>query len=285
MPKTAIVTDTDSSLPENIASLYGIQQVPILIHFGEETFTCGENITDEDLFVRIDREGILPTTSAPPPEGFVRAYQKAFDSGADTIICVTVSGKISRTYESALTAVEEFPGRQITVIDSQMLSIAQGMMVLAGAQALAAGAKHDEAVQIIQSAGKRMHLFGSLTTLKYLAMGGRINKTSAIMGDLFVIRPLLTARDGKLELLEKVRTSKAAVLRLVELVMHELENKTLEQIAFVHVVNYEGAEILKQHIEKRIKLPDNILITEFTPGLSVHGGKGLVGVAFTTSET
>jgi len=285
MRKTAIVTDTDAGLPDDIAARYEIQQVPILIHFGEETFTCGENINDVSLFERIDREGSLPTTSAPSPEGFARAYQKAFDDGADTIICVTVSGKISRTHESALSAVEQFPGKQITVIDSQMLSIAQGMMVLAGAKAVEAGATHVEAVEIIRSTGKRMHLYGSLTTLKYLAMGGRINKTSAIMGDLFVIRPLLTARDGKLELLEKVRTSKAALMRLVELVMSELENKTLEQMAFVHVVNYEGAENLRQHLEKLIKLPDDILITEFTPGLSVHAGKGLVGVAFTTSET
>jgi len=284
MHKIAIVTDTDSSLPVEIAEKHDIQQVPILIHFGEETFTCGETIDDKTLFERIDREGSLPTTSAPSPEAFASAYRKAIENGAASIICITVSGKISRTYDSALAASEEFPNTKITVVDSDMLSIAQGMMALAAAQAIQEGLDHDQTVEAVKSIKDRTHLYGSLTTLKYLAMGGRINKTSAVMGDLFVIRPILTARNGKLELLEKVRTGKAAMMRLVDLVLRELDNKKLDQIAFVHVVNYEGAVALKEQLEKSIKMPDDVLITEFTPGLSVHGGKGLVGVAFTTVE-
>ena len=106
MSHIAIITDTDSSLPDELAARYGIRQVPITIQFGSETFDAS-TLTDMDLFERIDREGKLPTTAAPSPGKFTEAYREAFEAGANQIICLCVSSEVSATYTAAMTACTE----------------------------------------------------------------------------------------------------------------------------------------------------------------------------------
>ena len=115
MSKIAIITDTDSSLPEEVAAQAGIYQVPVTVHFGQESYESNYQINDTRLFERIDREGRLPTTAAPSPGKFVEAYQAAFDAGAEGIVCICVSSQVSATYAAAVTACEEFPNRSVIV--------------------------------------------------------------------------------------------------------------------------------------------------------------------------
>src|SRR5512133_3806079 len=109
MTKIAVITDTDSSLPAQIADQHGIRQVPITIHFDDESFTTGLDIDDASLFEKIDRRNRLPTTSAPAPHAFAQAFEEAFTAGADAVVCICVSSKISATYNAAQTACDSFP--------------------------------------------------------------------------------------------------------------------------------------------------------------------------------
>jgi DegV family protein with EDD domain len=104
MSSIAVITDTDASLPADVADQHCIHQVPIAVHFGEETLKTGQGIDDASLFEHVDREGELPTTSAPTPGEFFEAYQAAFERGADAIICLCVSSEVSATYEAARSA-------------------------------------------------------------------------------------------------------------------------------------------------------------------------------------
>ncbi len=284
MSKISIITDTDSSLPVDLAAQHGIQQVPITIQFGDETYETGVNINDKTLFEKIDAIGKLPTTAAPSPAAFKTAYEKAFADGADSIICIVVGSKISRTYDSAVTACEEFPGKLITVFDSEYLSLGQGYMALAAAEAAAGGASHEEALQAARDILPRLHLYGSLTTLKYLAMGGRIGKFPANMANLFDIRPVMTMIDGKLGLLEKVRTHRMAMNRLVQLLEKSVKDKEIVRAGIVHVNNLEDAKLLESRLRADLPMPADILVAEFTPGLSVHGGTGLVAAVLVTRD-
>ena len=284
MSNIRIITDTDSSLPAELAALHNIIQVPITIQFGDETYEAGVNITDKTLFEKIDALGKLPTTAAPSPAAFKTAYEQAFAAGADSIVCIVVGSKISRTYDSAVTACEDFPGKLITVVDSEYLSLGQGFMTLAAAEAAAAGASHEEAVQAARDVLPRLHLYGSLTTLKYLAMGGRIGKFPANMANLFDIRPVMTMIDGKLGLLEKVRTHRMAMNRLVQLLEKSVKGKEIVRAGIVHVNNLEDARLLESRLRADLPMPAESLIAEFTAGLSVHGGTGLVAAVFVTKE-
>ena len=176
MPKIAIITDTDSSLPADLAESYAIQQVPITIHFDGESYTSGVDIDDRRLFEIVDRTHKLPSTSAPTPDAFSTAFQRAFDQGAESVLCFCVSSQMSSTYQSACLAVENFPGQAVHVIDTQSLSMAQGFITITAAETVKAGGTAEEAISRAADVGQRLSLYAVLSTLKYLAMSGRVWK-------------------------------------------------------------------------------------------------------------
>ena len=284
MSKIAIITDTDASLPAEIAAAHGIHLVPITIHFDDETYLTDKDINDEQLFDRVDQEGVLPTTSAPSPGAFVDAFQAAFDNGADGIICINVSSEISATYAAAMNAREMFPNKDISIIDSRSLSLGQGFMVLAAAEAAKRGASKDEIISIAKDVRERTQLYVALSTLKYLAMSGRVGHLAAGMASLFNVKPILTVQNGKLEMLEKVRTQRKAWGRVISLVQESVGNKEIERMAIVHVRAKEDAAEFQAQLCAEVGCPQEIMLAELTPGLSVHAGAGLVGAAYVVSQ-
>lgn len=284
MSSIAIITDTDSSLPSDVAAQYGIRLVPINIYFGEEAFQATVDIDDATVFARIDREGKLPTTSAPTPGQFTMAYQAAFGAGAESVICFCVSAEVSATYAAATTARELMLDRDVTVVDSRTLSMGQGLMVLAAAEAAQRGASKDAVLAAAESARDRSHLFAALATLKYLAMSGRVGHLAAGMAGLLNIKPVLTIRDGKLDMLEKVRTRKKAWARTIELTTQSLEGHAIERMAIIHVNAVEQAREFEGLLRAALDCPDDVITAAFTPGLSIHSGTGVVGVVVVAAE-
>ena len=278
MPSIAIVTDTDASLPADVAARHGIKLVPIMIHFGETSFQSDVEMDDTALFARVDREGELPTTSAPAPGQFVEAYKEAFSEGADKIVCFCVSGEVSATYGAAVVARDMFPDRDISVVDSRTLALAQGFMALAAAEAAAAGASVEKIIAHALDVGQRSMLYACLSTLKYLAMSGRVGHLAAGMATILNVKPILTVQEGKLDLLERVRTRKKAWARVIELTEEALGGREVERMGIVHVAVPDQAREFEAQLRASLNCPDDILIAGLSPGLSVHSGAGMLGV-------
>jgi DegV family protein with EDD domain len=284
MPATAIVTDTDASLPHDIAAQYGIRRVPIAVHFGDETFMAGVNIDDTSLFKRVDRERELPTTSAPAPGSFLRSFQAAFENGADQVICFCVSSEVSGTYDAARTARDLLLDRDITVVDTRSISMGQGFMAMEAAEAAHGGASKEQIIERALDVGRRTCLFAALSTLRYLAMSGRVGHLTAGMASLLSIKPILTLQDGELQMLERVRTQKKAWARVIDLTARELAGSDAEHMAIVHVDARDEAREFEERLRARLSCPEAIITAPLTPGLSVHTGAGLVGVAAVTPD-
>jgi len=282
VPTITIVTDTDSSLPKDLAGRHGIIQVPINVHFGQETLRTGVDIDDSGLFERVKIDGRLPTTSSPSPGQFIEAFAKAFESGAAAVVCLCVSSEVSASYNAALAARDMLPDKDITVVDTRTLTMAQGFMALAAAQLAEAGASPTEIVHGAIAIGDRSHVFAALATLKYLAMSGRVGHLAAGMASLLDVKPVLTVKDGKLQMLERVRTRARAWQRIVELTKAVAATQPIDRLAIFHASASEQVPKFEAQLRASMECPDDIVVAEFTPGLSVHGGAGMVGIVSIT---
>lgn len=278
MRRIAIVTDSDASLPPAAAEKYGIIVVPITVHFGDDVYETGIDIDDVQVFERVDRDKRLPTTAAPSPGKFVDAYQSAFDAGFDAVICFTVSSEVSAVYQSAISAREEMSDKPISVVDSKTLSLPQGFMVIEAAKAASEGNGVDVAISRAEDLRDRSSLYGALATLKYLAMSGRVGQLAAGMASMLNIKPVLTVENGKLEMIERVRTRKKSWNYMLDRLESDLDGTAVEQMAVIHAAAEEQAGRFKAMLLERFEVPEEIMIAEITPGLSVHTGAGMIGV-------
>lgn len=284
MSNIKVVTDSDASLPSALAEQYGIRIVPINIHFDDETLRTDIDIDDASLFQRIEEQGVLPTTSAPTPGQFADAFERAFAGGADEVMCICVSGEVSATYNSALQACSLLPDQSITVMDSRSISMGLGFMAIEAAKLAQAGAGVEDIVASVERVRERTSLYAALATLKYLAMSGRVGHLVAGMADVLRIKPVLTMIDGKLDMLEKVRTRKKALARVIELTQLSLGGQAVEQMAILHVDAGEDARAFEASLRDQLSCPEEIILADFTAGLSLHTGKGLLGIVAVAAE-
>lgn len=283
MKNIAIITDTDSSLPIDLTVQYGIRQVPINVIIDGETYQTGVDLDDQRLFEMLKQVRKYPTTSAPSPEAFAKAFRAAILEGIQSIICICASGKVSSSYDSAVLASQMFQN-DIVVVDSQNLSMGQGFMALTAAEAVLRGVSRDEVLENLTLIRKRIHTFAVLPSLKYIALSGRLNKHSANIADILDIKPILTVQEGKLEVISRQRTVSKAFDKMFELMINACNGKAIERGAIIHADCPEKAQNLQKKINISFPELKPFLLTEFTPGLSLHTGPGTIGMTILTEE-
>ncbi|HEX74197.1 MAG TPA: DegV family protein [Dehalococcoidia bacterium] len=206
-----IVTDSLSDITDDIAEGLGITVVPLTVSFGKESFLDRITMSTDEFYHRLVHDPIWPTTTQPPPGAFVDVYNKLAEE-TDEILVITLSTKLSGTYQSALAAKSMVDEKcRIEVIDSLTVAMGLGLIVIAAAKAVQAGANLDEVTDLVRRAIPRSHLFAFFDTLKYLAKGGRIGKAQGLLGAMLSIKPILTVKDGEMSPLTRVRSRAAGM--------------------------------------------------------------------------
>lgn len=201
-----IIIDSTADMIPAVKKKCGI--VPLTIRFGEEDFTDGVTITHHEFYEKLVSSDILPTTSQPTPAAFAQAYEAAIQAG-DQVVVITISAKLSGTYQSATIAAMDYPG-DIYVVDSQTAALGTGILAKLALQLAESGMGAAEIAQRLTEERENIHLVAIVDTLEYLKKGGRISKTVAFAGELLSIKPIISVPAGEIVILGKARGNKQA---------------------------------------------------------------------------
>ena len=274
-----IVADTACDLPDDVANELGIVFVPLHVRFGTTELLDREQLSTKEFWARCAASPELPETAAPSPGAFSAAFESLASAGADGVVCVTLSSKLSATSEAAAQAARssgsDFP---VEVIDSFSVTMGEGFVAQAAAEAAAAGAGMAEVVAVANSTRGRLSVFGAIDTLENLRKGGRIGGAAALLGALLAIKPVIEVRDGAVEQESKQRTRAKSLRYLAEKVRSA---GPLERLALMNAdaVDFAGfvdllADVPSAHPR---------VVGDIGPVIGTHAGRGAIGVAWARS--
>jgi len=281
--RVAIITDSASDMDPGRAASLGIALVPLLVTFGNDTFSAGTEMTREDFWARVTTPGApIATTAACSPGTFQLAYQKAFDDGADAIVSVHVADALSGTMKAAQVARQSFADREIHIVDSQSASMGEGMLAELGVAMSNAGASASEITTALEGRRPDLQVYLALETLEYLKRGGRISGAQAAIGTLLSVKPIIEIKDSRVETTERVRTRGKARERLVEL----LTVRPMDRLSILHTTNADPEGFAEQLIPR---IPGGIDRAKVTidlvgPSVGPHLGPGCVGAVALYTE-
>ena len=277
-----IVTDSTCDLPPELVERYNIQVVPIPIQFGVETFLDGVTIDQATFYRRVERDGMLPKTSQPPPNAFVEAYRKLAGQ-ADEIVSIHVTGKLSGTINSALMAAEDVADTiKVQVFDSWAGSGGLGFMCLDAARMAEAGKGVADIVRRLEATRPNVNHLFALASLKFAEMSGRVNKLQGALASLLNIKPIIQAEGGLMEMAAQVRTRKKAVERVLEMARARVGDQQVN-LAVIHAQAPEEAFALLEQARSALHCSETF-VHELALSLAVHFGPGTLAIVTYPAE-
>lgn len=272
--QVAIVTDSTAYLPASALSQHRIDVVPLTVVLGDRALEEGNEISARSLAEAL--RGRRPvTTSRPSPAVFAERYRAVAEGGAEGIVSLHLSSEISGTYDAAVVAAREAPV-PVRVVDSGLVAMALGFCALEAARTAEGGGSLDEAVAAAEKRAEGMSAYFYVDTLEYLRRGGRIGAAQKLLGSALAVKPILELADGRITMLEKVRTASKAIARLEEIVVERAGDANVD-IAVHHLAAQERADQLAEHLRERVPGLGEMHVSEVGAVIGAHTGPGLLG--------
>ena len=283
--KVALVCDSSVCLPPDIVDELGLHVVPLELTLDGKTYLDGVDITPQEFYSLLAGCEKLPTTAAPSPSSFIKAFADGA-AYAESVLCLTLLSTVSATYDAAVAAAEVargvLPDTNIEVMDTCTAAGGQGLVVLAAARAAAQEADLLQVKAEAQRVMQGVNLIAFLDTLQYISKGGRIPRIAAWAGSALKLKPIIELSQGEIRPLERPRTRKRAMERLLTLVRNR-EGDGLIRANVMHAMALDDALILKERLLSEFNCVE-ALVSEFTPVMGTHTGPGLLGIAFHRKE-
>lgn len=277
-----IIVDSTADMTPEVAKRVGI--VPLTVHFGEKEYVSGVDIDAHKFYEMLVESDTLPTTSQPTPFAFEEAYREAVEAGQD-VVCLTCSGGLSGTNQSANIAAEEFPGK-VFVVDSKTIAISLGILVEYALGLADSGMCAEEIAADLLCQREKVRLLALVDTLEYLKKGGRVSATIAFAGGLLNIKPVITIEEGSVKLLGKARGSKQGNNLLVQ----EIAKAGGVDFSKPIMLGYTGLSdaLLQKYIADSAALwegkCEHLPVSIVSSVVGTHVGPGAVAVAFFAAE-
>jgi len=271
-----IVTDSSADLPDQLIEELGVAVVPLYVRFGEEVHRDRVTISEDEFYKRLESDPVHPTTVQPGPQDFLEVYQKVSE-GADGIVSIHISSKLSGTCNSALMAKDMLGGEcPIEVIDTQAVTMGLGLIVIAAAEMAKAGESMDKIVAEAKKAIPQIHLLAMFDSLKYLLLGGRIGKAKALLGSILNVKPIISLKDGEVVPAGQARNRSKGMEKLFDFA----ENTAgIQDLAIVYNTMPEEAQTMAERISS-IFAREKIRMAKIGPALGVHMGPGMLIVVY-----
>ena len=271
-----IVTDGATDFPAGWEEEFDIQIIPINIHFGEETFIQYVEMSLDEFYNKIETSSVFPKTSQPSPHQFTEFYKTVAEEG-DTILSIHVTSKLSGTYASAVTAANELKDKyNIVTFDSAGGSLGTAFMCRAARQMERSGKSIEDIVAYLEAVREKVQIIFTLDNLEYARRSGRVGTLSAALASILNIKPIARLEDGVLNMVDKVRTRKAAVKRVLEMGKEAFGDQPVH-LGVAHARDPESAMKLSDEAKKLFNDKD-VVQSDLSISLAINLGPGTVGL-------
>ena len=278
MAKIALVTDSTSYIPKAFLEQYPIYVLPQILLWGDRNYQDGIDIQPDEFYTKLSQSTTTPTTSQITIGSFKSLFDELLTQDYQ-ILNILLSAKLSGTIESATQARAMLPGKPIEIVDSHSTAMALGFQVLRVAQAVVDGASFEACKALAEQAKHHTGVIFAVDTLEFLHRGGRIGGGTRFLGTALNIKPILELRDGRVEPLERVRTRKKSLSRVVELIQERIGTRKPIRLAALHANSPEDARWLMEEATKRLDVEESVY-SEVSPVVGTHAGPGTVGLAY-----
>jgi len=272
--RVLVVTDSTASLPAGLAAEHGVGVVPLQVGIDGETFHEGLDLDSAALVAALDRHAVV-TTSQPSVGAFLEVYRAAAAAGAERIVSVHLSGELSGTVRAAALAAADCPV-PVEVVDSRTVATGLGFAALAAARSAAAGAPTDEVVRVAERVAESTRALFVVDSLDHLRRGGRLSAAAAAIGTALGLRPVLGVRDGRIEVVQKVRSRGAGADRLVAAAEAALAASPHVRFAVHHLGDDAAARACARRVED--VTGRSVLVSPVSAVLGAHVGPGLLAL-------
>jgi DegV family protein with EDD domain len=276
-----IITDSTADIPPQVAAELGIRVMPLYVHFGNQVYRDGVDLTPEDFYRKLVANKTLPTTSTVAPVEFAQICDE-LSKETDEILAVTVSSKLSATYDVALQGRDLMKDKKcrVEVLDSKLFCMALGLVVIGAAKRAREGATLDNVVESAKGLYSRIHVRMAFDTLEYMRKGGRIGAAEAFMGRMLDVKPILTLKDGMAMPVVRRRTRAKAVEYLRKFAA---SFDTMAELAVAYTTTPEDAVGLVNDLDD-IFPKERIYLSVIGPVVGTHLGPGALGIAVVEAE-
>lgn len=277
MSSIGIITDSTSYIPEHYLKEFNIIVLPQILIWGDDTYRDGVDIQPSEFYSRLKTASVMPSTSQVTPAAFTEAYKRLLGEGKQ-VLAILLSAKLSGTIDSAVQAKEMMPEANIHICDSNTTAMALGFQVLTAARAIQEGASLDEVLKLLEAERNRTGVYLTPETLEFLHRGGRIGNASRFLGTALNIKPILGVIDGKVEPIERVRTRRKALARLVEIINENAGSQPV-RIASLHANAPTDAQEVLDLCKNQLNVQEGF-VGEVSPVIGTHVGPGTVALSY-----